>query len=233
MPSQEASAAPPRLTDMDLHIGQTVQLITRDSQPRKYFTQLIGFVEREFIMLRIPQENGWSVQLSEGTALDVRVFSGVSLYEFQSRLQTLLLNPRNFMLLSCPSSVRQTKFRSHERVKCALPVQVLQAQGEKGQGEQGSYAGFEFHDLSGAGAALVGPQPLGEPGQQIKLQLDFYLAATGGTQERLEIMADIQSFKPLLNATGQASSYHHGIRFAAIEPRLLLLVNELQKPRAL
>jgi hypothetical protein len=225
MTTPAAQAAPPRLTDMDLRIGQTLQLITHGPQPRKYFTQLIGFVEREFIMLRVPQENGWSVQFNEGALLDVRAFSGVCIYEFQSRLQTLLLNPRNFMLLSCPSSVRQTPFRSHERVKCALPVQVLQA-----QPDSGDCTGFEFQDISGGGAALVGPRPLGEPGQQLKLQLNFYLAATA-KQERLEMMADIQSLKPLVDATGQVSGYQHGVRFADIEPRILLLVNQLQKPQ--
>ena len=226
MPSQAKTASPLRLNDMDLRIGQTVQVITQGPQPRKYYTQLIGYVEREFIMLRTPQEKGWAVPLSEGALLDVRVFSGVFLYEFQIRVQTLLLHPRNFMLLSCPSSVQQTRFRSHERVKCALPVQVTRS-----QEDQGACAGFEFHDLSGSGAALVGPQSLGEAGQQVQLQMDFNLAATG-TRERLDMMADIQSVQPLLNAQGQTTGYHHGIRFADIEPRILLLVNELQRPRS-
>jgi Flagellar protein YcgR/PilZ domain len=226
MPSQAETAPSLRLSDMDLRIGQTVQVITRGPQPRKYYTQLIGYVEREFIMLRTPQEKGWAVPLSEGETLDVRVFCGVSLYEFQSRLQTLLLRPRNFMLLSCPTSVQQTRFRSHERVKCALPVQVMHThEGQKMGG------GFEFQDLSGSGAALVGPQSLGEPGQQLQLQMDFHLAATG-THERFDMMADIQSVQPLLNAQGETTGYHHGIRFADIEPRILLLVNELLRPHA-
>lgn len=224
--SSRTAAPPPRLTDMDLRIGQTVQLITHGPQPRKYYTQLIGYVEREFIMLKVPRENGWEVQLREGESLDVRVFCGVSLYEFESRLQTLLLNPRNFMLLSCPSSLRQTRFRSHERVKCALPVQVLEA-----PAASLVCSGFQFHDLSGSGAALVGPQCLGEPGQQLHLQMDFQLAATG-TQECLEIRADLQSVQPLLNASGQTTGYHHGIHFADIEPRILLLVSELLRPHA-
>ena len=99
----------PRLSDLDLRIGQTVQLITHGPQPRKYFAPLIGFVEREFIMLRLPIEKGWTVQFNEGQSFDVRVFCGVSLFEFEVRLQTLLLHPRNFMLLSCPTSIRQTR----------------------------------------------------------------------------------------------------------------------------
>lgn len=215
----------PRLTDMDLRIGQTVQLITHGPQPRKYYTPLIGFVEREFIMVRVPLENGWAVPLSEGELLDVRVFSGVFLYEFQCHLQALLLHPRNYVLLSAPTRVRQTRFRSHERAKCALPVQVLQAQEGQIPGE-----GFQFQDLSGSGAALVGPQVLGEAGQRLRLQLKFHLTATG-TQESLELAADIQSVQPLRDQAGQATGYHHGIRFLDIDPRILLLVTELQRPQ--
>lgn len=225
MTNSAESVQVPRLTDMDLRIGQTVQLITHGPQPRKYYTPLIGFVEREFIMVRVPLENGWAVQLTEGELLDVRLFSGVFLYEFQCHLQALLLHPRNYLLLSAPASMRQTRFRSHERAKCALPVQVLQAQTGQTPAE-----GFQFQDLSGSGAALVGPQALGEPGQRLHVQLDFHLAATG-TQESLELVADIQSVQPLRNQSGQATGYHHGIRFLDIDPRILLLVTELQRPQ--
>lgn len=216
----------PRLADLNLRIGQTVQLITHGPQPRKYYAPLIGFVEREFIMLRVPLENGWAVQFNEGQSLNVRVFCGVSLFEFESRLQTLLLNPRNYMLLGCPVSIRETRLRSHERAKCALPVRILDAPAALASG-----SGFQFQDLSGGGAALVGPQPLGESGQHVRLQLDFHLTATD-SQEQVTMEADIQSVQPVRNASGQITAYHHGIRFAQVEPRVLLLVSELQKPQS-
>ncbi len=217
------SASATRLTDMDLRIGQTVQLVTRGQHPRKHFTRLIGYVDQEFIMLRVPVENGWAVPLEAGQMLDVRVFCGVSLYEFECRLETVLLHPRNYMLLSCPTQIQQTRLRAHERAKCALPVEVLQAP------RGGVPRGFQFQDISGGGAALVGPQALGEPGQRIALAFEFHLAVTDA-QERLEIEAEIQSVQALRGQAGQAAAHHHGIRFAKTEPRVLLLVNELLKP---
>lgn len=44
--------------------------------------------------------------------------------------------------------------------------------------------------------------------------------------------ADIQTVKPLRDASGQTTAYLHGIRFHQVEPRVLLLVSELQKPQA-
>lgn len=215
-----------RLINLELRIGQTVQLITHGPHPTKYYTRLIGHADPHFLMLRVPMENGWSVTLEEGQSLDVRVFCGVSLYEFESRLETLLLNPRNYMLLSCPSAIHETRFRSHERVQCNLPVRIAQAPAVLTVGAEG---GFRLQDLSGSGAALVGPQMLGELGQSLKIELTFDLAATG-THEQLVIGADLQSVQPLRDAVGQVSGYLHGIRFHEVEPRVLLLVNELQKP---
>lgn len=212
-----------RLSDMDLRIGQTVQLITQGLHPKKYYTRLIGYVDQEFVMLRVPFENGWAVPLEAGQGVDVRVFCGVSLYEFESRLETVLLHPRNYMLLSCPAQIRQTRFRSHERAQCALPVQVLQS--PLGPAP----TGFRFQDISGSGAALVGPQDLGEPGNSIEVALDFHLSATD-SQEHIVFAAEIQSVQPLRDQAGQTTGQLHGIRFSQRDPRVLLLVNELLKP---
>lgn len=61
MSKLQENSAGPRLSDLDLRIGQTVQLITRRPQPVKHYTRLIGHVEPEYLMLRVPVENGWSV----------------------------------------------------------------------------------------------------------------------------------------------------------------------------
>ena len=228
MTNAKKTAKIPKLVDLDLRVGQTVQLITQERQPRKYYTRLIGYVDQEFVMLRVPVENGWSVVLDEGQLLEVRVFCGVALYEFQCRLQALLLNPRNYMLLSYPEHIRQVRFRSHERVQCALPVRIAQAATSSAQGQPTE--GFQFQDLSGSGAALVGPSALGAVGQPIRLQLDFHLAATD-TQEQVMLDAVIQTVQALRNASGHVTGHHHGLRFDRVEPRILLLVNELLNPQ--
>lgn len=214
------------MNDLDLRIGQTVQLISQGKQSVKHFTRLIGHAEPDFLMLRLPVANGWTVTFEEGQSFDLRVFCGVSLYEFETRLQALLLHPRNYMLMSCPQKIRETRLRSHQRVACDLPVKVLQAPNLSGEALVGAY---RFQDLSGLGAALLTPQALGDVGQSLQLELSFALAATG-TQETLVLDADIQTVQPLRDVSGQSSGFQIGIRFHQIEPCVLLLVNELQKP---
>ena len=115
-----------------------------------------------------------------------------------------------------------------ERVGVDLPVRVVQAPQLAGEVQAGAY---RFQDLSGSGAALVGPQALGEVGQSLQVELAFSLAATG-TQELLVLGADIQTVQPLRDASGQGAGFVHGIRFHRVEPCVLLLVSELQKPLA-
>ena len=227
MKNDKTSEQSPKLSELNLRIGQTVQLITQGPQPRKYYTRLIGYADQEFVMVRVPVENGWTVVLDEGQLLEVRVFCGVALYEFQCRLQAQMLNPRNYMLLGFPERIRQVRFRSHERVQCALPVRIAQA-APSAHGQ--STEGFQFQDLSGSGAALVGPTALGAVGQSIRLQLDFHLAATD-TQEQVMLDAVIQTVQALRNASGHVTGHHHGLRFERVEPRILLLVNELLNPQ--
>lgn len=216
---------PLRLSELDLSIGQTVQIIVKGPQTRKHFTHLVGFVENEFVILRMPMENGWAVQLDEGQAVDVRMFSSVSLFEFGSRILSVQLHPRNFMLLSPPTSIQETRLRAHERVKCALPVLVTHA--SEGQAP---WSGYQFQDLSGGGGALVGPQALGQTGDTVQLELEFRLSATG-THEHIALKAVIQSTQVIKGMNGQAASHHHGLRFDRVDPLVLLLVTELQKSR--
>lgn len=212
-----------QLADMDLHIGQPVQLVIEAAQTYKYYTRLIGYVEPDFIMLRVPMEKGWAVPLQAGQTLQVRVFSGVSIFDFDSRIQTVLLHPRNFMLLDCPAHIRQTRLREHARMPCDLPVQVLR----DGQGSvRGSVC--QLRDLSAGGAALFSPVALGAVGQTLLLGLDFALQTTG-TQEQLQIEAHVQSVQALQDAQGRVSGHLHGLRFARIEPLIALLVSERHK----
>ncbi|MEY4447314.1 MAG: hypothetical protein RLZZ433_329, partial [Pseudomonadota bacterium] len=85
--------------EMDLRIGQRVQLVLLDPYEEKHYTKLIGYVENEFVMLQIPQSKGWDVPLREGQSVEVRLFSGVSIFQFSTRIQAVLINPRNYVLL--------------------------------------------------------------------------------------------------------------------------------------
>lgn len=211
-----------RFSDMDLRIGQTVQMILHGPVEHKYFTKLIGFVESEFMMLQVPMENGWAVTLREGQSTTVRLFSGVSLFECDTRITALLLNPRNFLLLAFPKEVRETRIREHERVAVRLAVDVISAPAGKG------LDGCRLKDVSGKGAAVWSPRALGQVGQRLLLGISFDLKATG-SHERVQLAGTIRSSQPQPDDGNGASGFSQGIEFDSVEPRILLWVNELPR----
>jgi hypothetical protein len=107
-----------------------------------------------------------------------------------------------------------------------LPVKIARS-------PTGSFdeAGFEFHDLSGGGASLVGPQRLGESGCFLQIELSFRLQAME-SDEKVLLDAEVQSVQGLSAQASNSHRYQHGIRFREVDPRILLLVYELLKPTA-
>jgi hypothetical protein len=209
-------------SDMDLRIGQTVQMILQGPVEHKYFTKLIGFVDSEFIMLQVPTEHGWAVSLREGQSLVIRLFSGVSLFEFDSRITALLLNPRNFLLLAFPRDVRETRIREYERVPVRICADVISAPVGKG------LEGCRLKDISGKGAAVWSPRALGETGQRLLLGIDFDLKATG-SHERVQMAGTIRSVQAQADEAAGTAGFLQGVQFDSVEPRILLWVNELPR----
>ena len=63
---------------MNLQVGGRIQFIThRTIKPIQHFSTLIGYVKDEYLIVKIPQENGAAIVLNEGDKLTIRVFSGV------------------------------------------------------------------------------------------------------------------------------------------------------------
>jgi Flagellar protein YcgR/PilZ domain len=225
MTEEQATPRKAKFSDMDLRVGQSVQLIYDGQGTRKEYTSVIGYVENDFVMLRVPQEQGWVVHVREGMAVEIRLFSGLSIFTFQSRINALLLTPRNYMLLSFPSEVQETPLRSHHRVRTSLPVEILNcASGRK------SLKDYHIHDLSGGGVSIVGPWQLGETNSAIHLGLRFDLQSTGKT-ESVELEGTIQNVELVhqSNRPENPPAYQHGIKFKSPDARVVLLVHELQQ----
>jgi c-di-GMP-binding flagellar brake protein YcgR len=214
-----------KFSDMDLRVGQRVQLIQDGEGAHKHYTSVVGYVENEFLMLRIPQDEGWIVHLREGMSVEVRLFSGLSIFTFKSRINSLLVSPRNYMLMSFPDEIFEAPMRSHLRVRTSLPIEIVNSPA----GIQ-SLNQYHLHDLSGGGAAIVGPEPLGEVESVIQVGLRFDLQSTGKS-EHAEMSATIQFVEPVhaANKPGAQAEFQHGIKFNELDARIVLLVHELQQ----
>jgi hypothetical protein len=173
----------------------------------------------------VPQEDGWIVHLREGMNVQVRLFSGLSIFTFKSRINTLLLNPRNYMLMSFPEEILESPMRSHLRVRTSLPVEILTSTlAGHNLGE------FHLHDISGGGTSIVGPRKLGDVDSTVQLRLRFDLQSTGKS-EQIDMQGTIQNVELVhrANQTDSSPEYQHGIRFHESDARVVLLVHELQQ----
>ena len=225
MTNQEQAIKKAKFADMKFQVGQRVQLIQDGKSTHKHYTSVIGWVENEFLMLRVPQEDGWIMHVREGMNVEVRLFSGLSIFTFKSRINTMLLNPRNYMLMSFPEEILESPMRSHLRVRTSLPVEIL-ASTLAGH----NLGDFHLHDISGGGTSVAGPYKLGEVDSQVKLRLRFDLQSTGKSEDA-EMTGTIQNVE-LVHHANQADStpeYQHGIRFHEPDARVVLLVHELQQ----
>ncbi len=225
MTNHEQAIKKAKFADMKFQVGQRVQLILESAGAHKQYTSVIGWVENEFLMLRVPQEDGWIVHLREGMNVEVRLFSGLSIFTFKSCINTMLLNPRNYMLMSFPEDIFETPMRAHLRVRTSLPVEILNSS------LVGHNLGdFHLHDISGGGTSVIGPHKLGEVDSSVKLRLRFDLQSTGKSEDA-EMTGTIQNVE-LVHRANQSDSqpeYQHGIRFHEPDARIVLLVHELKE----
>ena len=211
--------------EMDLRVGQPLQLLIQGALPSKHYTRLIGYVDPEFMMVKVPMDKGRPVPFLDGQLLQVRLFSGRSLFQFDSPVLAQLLVPRQTLLLGVAQSVLETRMRAHVRVKTQLPLGIVHA-----PGVPAGAPGFRLEDLSGGGAAVVGPRALGQAGDTVRLALSFHLAATG-EDETVEIAGRIRSLGPAAASGPAAQQVLHGVEFEGTDPRTLLLIYELQNSR--
>ncbi len=221
--SSSGTAAPLSFESMGLRVGQNLQLIRHTPSPHKCYSSLIGYVDREFMIVRLPREEGGAIRFEKGQMLEIRLFSGVSIYSFESCIESLLMHPRDYMLMTYPQQIREHRLRSHHRAVVNLPIAIQGVDDASPLGE-----GFRVVDLSGGGALIAGPALLGEVGSRLLLTLHFDLNSTG-KMESLSMGATIQNIQTVV-PTGESKSsiHHHGVKFDAVDPRIALLVHEVQ-----
>lgn len=200
----------PSFNDLNLQVGARLQLMLHGSQKTFYYSSLIGYVAGEYLLVKIPIENGLSVPLHEGERVIVRVFSGVAVYTFNCNVESVLLAPRFYMHLSFPQTIAATPVRKAARVKVNLPAQIRRDAGP----HPGTAA---LVDLSISGALIMADTELGTPGDRISIAFAFRVRPTN-QEVRIETDATIRSCRPLDQNAGSDAALAHGagIQFTGI-----------------
>ena len=196
---------------MNLQVGTRLQLIThRRIKPVQHFSALIGYVKDEYIIFKIPMENGAPITLSEGERLTIRVFSGVKVCSFACTVERIFPRPLLYVHVSFPKTVQGTSLRAAMRVKVDLPAQLA------GSGTHGRPLACTILNLSVSGALVVSASRLPADEEQITLQ--FLLKAPPDDQEvRIAARAAIRNVN-VSKGADELDIYTYGMQFIDLDP---------------
>lgn len=194
---------------MNLQVGTRLQFIThRRVKPVQHFSSLIGYVKDEYIIFKIPMENGAPIALTEGERLTIRVFSGVKVCSFACTVERVFARPLFYVHVSFPKSVQGTSLRTAMRVKVDLPARLG---GEDHSGQQDC----TIVNLSVSGALIESPSRLPQDDEALTLQ--FTLKAPPDNQEvRVVTKAAIRNVNVV--QAGDAEVFTYGLQFIALDP---------------
>lgn len=201
--------------DMNLQVGVRLQILLNHSDNAVvHYSTLIGFVAGEYLLLTIPQDSGAMVALQEGMGVVIRVFTGVSVFTFDSRIESVVLTPRNFMLLAFPAAIQKVGLRKAVRVKANLAVRV------KSPVEAEDVTTATLSDISLSGALISTSKSLGTTGDVIAIEFSL----NDQTADQLVTIATTASIRSLQQSAGSTADgatfqtvYSHGINFHDID----------------
>ena len=194
--------------DMNLQVGVRLQIMLSPSaKPTVHYTTLIGFVSGEYLLLTIPQESG---AIQEGGNVTIRVFSGVSVFTFSSKIESVVTLPCAFMLLAFPSAIQKIGLRKAVRVKANLPVKIKNPLDPK------NFKMATLSDISLSGALVSTARPLGASGDMIDIEFSLR-DQTSDREITIATTASIRSVQQSAGSTADGATfqtvYSHGINF--------------------
>ncbi|MGX9774969.1 flagellar brake protein [Janthinobacterium aestuarii] len=208
---------------MNLQVGGRIQFIThRTIKPSQHFSTVIGYVKDEYLIVKIPMENGASIMLNEGDKLTIRVFSGVTVCSFSCSVLRIFGRPLNYVHLSFPDTIQGTSLRTAMRVKVDIPAQLSYR-------DVAAVPVF-IVNLSVSGALIEAPSMLTPDDEGVALSFTL-LVQPNKHQMRVNTRARIQNVsvgKPSNgHAAGVAEIYTYGVQFIDLEPTHYTLLQNL------
>lgn len=197
---------------LNLQVGIRLQLIThRRVKPVPHFSTLIGYVRDEYLIVKIPLEDGVPIGLTEGERVTIRVFSGVNVCSFACSVERVFGRPLNYVHLSFPTSIQGTSLRGAMRVRADLPVRV--AGTKHGMAPMACL----LANISVTGARIDSSQPL--PPQEDIVDLQFALTVPPDNKEtQVRTRANIKNLAVGKPTDGRAEMYSYGVQFLDLDP---------------
>lgn len=206
---------------MNLQVGVRLQFITyRRLKPVQYFSTLIGYIKDDYLIVKMPMEDGAPIGLVEGERVTVRVFSGVNVCSFACTVERIFGRPLLYVHLSFPTAIQGTSLRTAMRVKVDLPARIAAAMPDA------AAADCTLANISVSGARIETRHSLA---QDIgELVLAFTLAPPPDNQPvHLRMRAAIRNIHTVRSEPGADDVIAYGLQFIDLEPGHFMLLQNL------
>jgi c-di-GMP-binding flagellar brake protein YcgR len=196
---------------MNLQVGIRLQFITyRRIKPMQYFSTLIGYVKDEYLIVKVPMENGTPVGLVEGERITIRVFSGMNVCSFACTVQRVFDRPLLYVHLSFPDTIQGTSLRAAMRVKVDIPAQVLPSQA-------GAAVDCAMTNVSVSGARIESARTLPENGGEITLEFGLP-SPLGDGEMRVRTQAAVRNVNAMRKEADGSEMFAYGVQFLDLDP---------------
>ncbi len=191
--------------EINLQVGTRLQLTLPHGAI--YYTEFIGYVDGEYLIIKTPFENGLSVRMVVDQPVILRILSRADVVTLTCMIKTIFRAPYYYMHLSFPKDIKTMTLRDAARARVNLPVQV---NGIAGAGV--------ITDISVTGAGIIADKALGELNEEASISFDFPIKPTNQSAH-IDTSATIRSIQALPSKKkGAPDKVAHGILFHDLEP---------------
>ncbi|MCK9621660.1 MAG: flagellar brake protein [Methylobacter sp.] len=191
--------------EINPQVGARLQMMLQHgAKPSIYYTELIGYVDKEYLIVKMPFENGLSIQVNTGEQVTLRILAGVDVFTLTSRVKTVFKAPYYYIHLSFPTDIKSIALRGAVRAKVNLPVQINGVTGV-------------ISDISVTGAAIVADNALGGLNEETLLSFDFPIKPSNQSAH-INTSATIRSVQQLPSKKKDAPPrFTHGVSFHELD----------------
>ena len=168
--SNEKQVSADEFLCVSVSVGDALQLQDYSPARSRYYTKLIGYVNKLSIIVTHPHAGEKLIGVAVGETFLVRGFAGRTTYEFDTRILSVNTHPYPHLHLSFPEQVSTLELRGAMRIKVKLACSDVASVG-------GLKMPATIADLSTSGMSIQSAAKLGKAGDTV--QINFKLPIEG------------------------------------------------------
>lgn len=197
--------------ELDVKMGQTVQVLPKVAEKKEFFdVLLLGVIPGESLILGAP-ENGIFPQIEEGQSIVFRIMLADGVALFSTVVLYISEVPLFMVYVDYPKDIKFKQVRKASRVNVSLPILGANLSTGKQTGVVG-----RIIDISTAGAGVECYESLGSIGDEVVIKGKFEV---NSIQRLLSVRAWIRARKRSVN-----DGYLYGLEFSGGDEDDLLVL---------